>query len=133
MSSITVWSLYQELSGVDPKTLTPALRELVLMCDLFQEVSFDGLGGYFGSRRGNSAEAALRVLPDLLGEEWAEMLEAAMRLLGEEYPASPEDRAAIIEKRGLARACGARPGLFRTRVRHRRHRCPCQARGTGAS
>ena len=77
-----VWDRYGQLADQEPAALTPAQRGLVAVCDLRQEVNAGGFDTYFRAWGGNSADVALAALPDLLGQEWADLLQSAMTLLG---------------------------------------------------
>ena len=47
------------------------------------------------------AEAALAALPDLLGQEWAELLRSAMALLGPTYPTDADERGDMLDQLDL--------------------------------
>lgn len=85
-SSADVWAFYNARSDTDRSTLTADERGILAILDLRQEVAADGFVGYFSYWGGDIAEEALSALPDILGEEWAEVLREAMRLLGTPYP-----------------------------------------------
>ncbi len=99
--SVDVWDRYGQLSGQHPSTLNGAQRGLVAVCDLRQEVNAGGFDGYFRDWGGNSAEAALAALPVFLGQEWADVLRAAMSLFGPRYPADADARGEAIDQRDL--------------------------------
>jgi hypothetical protein len=96
-----VWDVYGRLADQEPAALTPAQRGLVAVCDLRQEVNAGGFDSYFRAWGGNSADAGLAALPDLLGQEWAELLRSAMALLGPTYPADPDERGDTIDRLDL--------------------------------
>jgi hypothetical protein len=96
-----VWDLYAELTEKDLSSLTLPQRRIVALCDLRQEVNADGFDAYFRYWGGNSAQEALEALPTLLGDDWADLLRAAMELLGSPYPVDPDDRATRIDARDL--------------------------------
>jgi hypothetical protein len=96
-----VWDVYGQLADREPATLTPAQRGLVAVCDLRQEVNAGGFDNYFRAWGGNSADAALTALPDLLGQEWADLLRSAMALLGPAYPSDPDERGDTLDQRDL--------------------------------
>jgi hypothetical protein len=101
-----VWDLYGQLTEQDSSTLSPAQRGLVAVCDLRQEVNAGGFDNYFRAWGGNSANDALAALPDLLGQEWADLLRSAMTLLGPAYPSDPDDRGALIDQLDLGDRLG---------------------------
>jgi hypothetical protein len=74
---------------------------LVAICDLRQEVNSGGFENYFRAWGGNSAEDALPALTGLLDQEWADLLRAAMNLLGSPYPRDPDERGEAIDQRDL--------------------------------
>jgi hypothetical protein len=96
-----VWDFYGQRADQDRSTLTAAHRGLVAVCDLRQEVNAGGFENYLGAWGGNSAEDALTALPVLLGQEWADLLNAAMGLLGPAYPRDPDERGNAIDQRDL--------------------------------
>lgn len=93
-----VWDRYGQLAGQEPATLTPAQRGLMAVCDLRQEVNAGGFDTYFRAWGGNSADVALAALPDLLGQESADLLQSAMTLLGATYPADPDERGETLDR-----------------------------------
>lgn len=76
--------------------MSPEHRGLLAICDLRQEVNSGGFDGYFSAWGGDSAPDALGALPPILGQEWADLLDAAMRLLGETYPSGADEREDLI-------------------------------------
>jgi hypothetical protein len=96
-----VWDLYGQLADQEPGTLTSAQRGLVAVCDLRQEVNAGGFENYFRAWGGNSAHTALASLPQLLGQEWAELLASAMALFGPTYPPDPDERGSTLDRLDL--------------------------------
>lgn len=96
-----VWDIYGQLAEQDPSTLPPAKRALVAVCDLRQEVNAGGFDNYFRAWGGNSADHALAALPNLLGQEWADLLRSAMELLGPAYPSDPDERGNRLDQLDL--------------------------------
>ena len=96
-----VWDLYGQLADQEPAALTPAQRGLVAICDLRQEVNAGGFDNYFRAWGGNSAATALGTLPNLLGQEWADLLRSAMSLLGPTYPSDPDERGDTLDRLDL--------------------------------
>lgn len=96
-----VWDRYAQLADQEPAALTPAQRGLVAVCDLRQEVNAGGFDTYLRAWGGNSADVALAALPDLLGQEWADLLQSAMALLGTTYPSHPDERGETLDRLDL--------------------------------
>jgi hypothetical protein len=96
-----VWDLYSQLGDVDRCTLSEGERKVLAICDLRQEVNAGGFDRYFRYWGGNSAAEAVTALPELLGQDWAELLHEAMELLGDPYPGDLGDRADRIDRGDL--------------------------------
>jgi len=96
-----VWDRYGQLADQEPAALTPAQRWLVAVCDLRQDVNAGGFDTYFRAWGGNSADVALAALPDLLGQEWADLLQSAMTLLGPTYPFDADARGNTLDQLDL--------------------------------
>src|SRR4051794_15143860 len=67
-------------------------RGVLAVCDLRREVNSGGFDRYFRYWGGNYAPDAVRLLPTLLGQAWADLLAEAMSLLGPDYPIDPTTR-----------------------------------------
>ncbi|MEV0795349.1 DUF4375 domain-containing protein [Kribbella sp. NPDC050459] len=96
-----VWDLYAQLGEGNRSAPTAAQRQVLAVCDLRQEVNAGGFDAYFRYWGGDSAAEALAALPELLGQDWANLLREAMELLGDPYPDDPDDRADRIDTGGL--------------------------------
>ncbi len=96
-----LWDRYEALGEADCSSLTSTERAAFAICDLRQEVSSGGFDGYFRYWGANSAQVALGVLPEVLGQEWADLLAEGMRRFGAPFPADPDERAKILEEGGL--------------------------------
>ena len=93
-----VWSLYGDLGGSDPASLSDAQRGFVAILDLRQEVNAGGFDNYFRAWGGNSASEAMGALPGVLGQKWATLLHEAMQVVGSPYPQDdPDQRAARLD------------------------------------
>jgi hypothetical protein len=92
-----VWDLYGELSEADPSALSEAQRRIVAIGDLRQEVNAGGFDNYLRAWGGNSASVALVALPEVLGHDWAALLDEAMGVAGSPYPEDPDERAARLD------------------------------------
>jgi hypothetical protein len=92
-----VWDLYGELSEADPESLSEMQRRTVAISDLRQEVNAGGFDNYLRAWGGNSASVAVAALPEVLGREWADLLNEALRVVGSPYPDDPDERAAKLD------------------------------------
>ena len=92
-----VWDLYGELSNADPVSLSEAQRRVVAISDLRQEVNAGGFDTYLRAWGGNSAPVALAALPEVLGQDWADILNEAANVVGSTYPVDPDDRATRLD------------------------------------
>lgn len=86
------WSFYEELGERDRDSLSEVERNVAAICDLRQEVNSGGFDSYFRYWGGNTAPIALSALPRVLGQDWADLLAAAMFLIGAEYPTDVDAR-----------------------------------------
>lgn len=99
---VDAWSFYQSIGARPRDRLSRTEREVAAICDLRQEVNSGGFDSYFRSWGGDSAGVALVCLPTVLGQEWADVLAAAMSLLGPVYPDDGDVRAELIERLGVS-------------------------------
>jgi hypothetical protein len=101
MANTAVWDVYSALSELERSTLNNSQRALVAVCDLRQEVNSGGFESYFRYWGGNTAPDAVKALPTLLGQEWADLLSEAMDLLGPDYPTDVDTREDRLNDRDL--------------------------------
>ena len=101
------WSFYEWLGERPRATLTKEQLEVAVICDLRQEVNSGGFDSYFRYRGGNSAQLALAALPGVLGQEWADLLQAAMSQLGTDYPIDVDVRERLVDGPGVGEALHA--------------------------
>ena len=101
VTATDVWVFYESLPEGSRDTLTSTERGIAAICDWRQEVNADGFEGYFAYWGGNTAAEALSALPTCLGQEWADLLEQAMRLFGPSYPTEQSRRESLIEELDL--------------------------------
>lgn len=98
------WSFYESLGVQRRSMLTVVQREVVAICDLRQEVNSGGFEVYFRYGGGNTAQDAVGALPAVLGQEWADLLSAAMSLLGPDYPLDIDTREKRLDAPGVEEA-----------------------------
>ena len=72
-----VWDLYGALSEADPAALSETQTRVLAIGDIRQEVNAGGFDNYLRAWGGNRALIAAVALPDVLGQDWAHLLEAA--------------------------------------------------------
>jgi Domain of unknown function (DUF4375) len=97
VASADLWDLYSEFAEQDRSSLSDAQQAVFAICDLRQEVNSGGFDSYFRYRGGDTAPVALAVLPDLLGQDWADLLLDAMDTLGSTYPAGAAARTEALD------------------------------------
>jgi hypothetical protein len=91
-----IWKLYESWSQLEVTQLSSTQADITAICDLRQEVNSGGFDRYFSYWGGDSAPRALCALPQLLGQDWAEILSDAMTVFGSTYPLRSDDRLAIL-------------------------------------
>jgi hypothetical protein len=96
-----VWDVYAVSGQRDRAVLPVARQQLFAICDLRQEVMSGGFDSYFRYWGGNTAKRALVGLSRYLGPDWASLLRGGMSLFGADYPGDADERARIIDERGL--------------------------------
>jgi Domain of unknown function (DUF4375) len=101
MPNIEAWDAYGALSELEQSTLNGSQRALLAVCDLRQEVNSGGFDAYFRYWGGNTAPDAVKALPTLLGQDWADLLAEAMDLLGPDYPTDVNTREDRLNDRDL--------------------------------
>src|SRR5690349_1912653 len=97
MPSADVWDLYAEHGQLPRASLTHAQQAVFAICDLRQEVNSGGFDSYFRYGGGDTAPVALAALPEVLGQEWADLLLEAMTILGPAYPPGTDARARVLD------------------------------------
>jgi hypothetical protein len=100
------WSFYASLGDDPRRNLTKKQQEVAAICDLRQEVNSGGFDSYFRYWGGNTAPEALAALEHVLGQDWVDVLSAAMSLLGADYPTDVDDREERLEAPGVQEALG---------------------------
>jgi hypothetical protein len=101
MAAPDMWDLYAEHGQLDRTSLTHAQQAVFAVCDLRQEVNSGGFDSYFRYWGGDTAPVALAALPDILGQDWSDLLRDAMDTLGSAYPPGPDARAAALDARDI--------------------------------
>ena len=104
--SLDIWEIYEQFAQSDRSSMDEKHRGLLAVCDLRQEVASGGLDSYFRYQGADSAPAALAALPEILGSEWANLLEEAMDLFGAPFPINCDDRARFIDDHDLEESLG---------------------------
>ncbi|WP_120522685.1 DMP19 family protein [Arthrobacter celericrescens] len=99
--SLDVWEIYEQFAQSDRSLMDEKHRGLLAVCDLRQEVASGGVDSYFRYWGADSAPAALAALPEILGSEWANLLEEAMDLFGAPFPINCDDRARFLDNNDL--------------------------------
>ena len=97
MAAPDVWDLYAEYAELDRAGLTSAQQAVLAVLDLRQEVNSGGFDSYFRYWGGDTAPLALASLPQLLGQDWADLLREAMATLGPTYPPTADARTAALD------------------------------------
>jgi hypothetical protein len=95
------WAFYQAVGERDRTQISDVEREFAAICDLRQEVNSGGFDVYFRCWGGSSAPLALDALPRVLDQAWADVLRAAMALLGPEYPEDVDRRRERLDERKI--------------------------------
>ena len=92
-----MWDLYSEYAQEDRSSLPDPQQAVFAVLDLRQEVGSGGFDSYFRYWGGDTAPLALAVLPDVLGQDWADLLRDAMDTFGATYPAGAAARADALD------------------------------------